>query len=113
MSMDKNIAPGTPPRVLAWRRFRRNRPAVAALLLLVMLATSALLAPVISPSAQMLQDLELGATPPSAAHWLGTDDLGRDLLSRLLHGGRISLAVGLCATLVSLCIGVEIGRAHV
>lgn len=106
---DNTIAPGTPPRVLAWRRFRRNRPAMAALVLLVLLAASALLAPVISPYPQTLQDLELGASPPSAAHWLGTDDLGRDLLSRLLHGGRISLAVGLCATFVSLCIGVAYG----
>lgn len=106
---DNTIAAGTPPRVLAWRRFRRNRPAMAALVLLVLLAASALLAPVISPYPQTLQDLELGASPPSAAHWLGTDDLGRDLLSRLLHGGRISLAVGLCATFVSLCIGVAYG----
>ncbi len=106
---DTPIAQGTPPRVLAWRRFRRNRPAVGALILLVLLAASSLLAPVISPYPHTLQDLELGATPPSAAHWLGTDDLGRDLLSRLLHGGRISLAVGLCATFVSLCIGVAYG----
>lgn len=97
------------PRAFAWRRFRRRRPALVALCLLVLLAVSALLAPVISPYPPDFQDLGLGAAAPSAAHWLGTDDLGRDMLSRLLHGGRISLAVGLCATLVSLCIGVSYG----
>jgi oligopeptide transport system permease protein len=55
------------------------------------------------------QNLDLGATPPSAAHWLGTDTLGRDLLVRLLYGGRISIGVGLCATLVALTIGVVYG----
>ena len=97
------------PWALAWRRFRRRRPAMAALVLLVLLAMAAVLAPVISPYPFELQNLELGAAAPSAAHWLGTDDLGRDMLSRLLHGGRISLAVGLCATFVSLCIGVAYG----
>lgn len=55
------------------------------------------------------QNLDLGATGPSAAHWLGTDTLGRDLLVRLLYGGRISIGVGLCATLVALTIGVIYG----
>lgn len=97
------------PRALAWRRFRRHRAAMAALLLLTLLAAAALLAPAISPYPYELQNLEMGAVAPSAAHWLGTDDLGRDLLSRLLYGGRISLSVGLCATFVSLCIGVAYG----
>ncbi len=91
------------------RRFRRNRPAVTALVLLTLLATAALLAPAISPYPVDQQNLERGATPPSSAHWIGTDDLGRDLLTRLLHGGRISLAVGLSATFVSLLIGVTFG----
>ena len=52
------------------------------------------------------QNLRLGATVPSWAHWFGTDDLGRDTLSRVIHGGRISLLVGLVGTLVSLLIGV-------
>ena len=55
------------------------------------------------------QNLDLGASAPSAAHWLGTDTLGRDLFVRLLYGGRISLGVGLCATFVALTIGVIYG----
>jgi oligopeptide transport system permease protein len=55
------------------------------------------------------QQLDLGATPPGAAHWLGTDTLGRDLFSRILYGGRISIAVGLIATFVALVIGVSYG----
>ena len=55
------------------------------------------------------QNLDLGAVAPSAAHWLGTDTLGRDFFVRLLYGGRISLGVGLCATFVALTIGVVYG----
>ena len=55
------------------------------------------------------QNLDLGASAPSAQHWLGTDVLGRDLLVRILYGGRVSLAVGLCATVVALTIGVVYG----
>ncbi len=55
------------------------------------------------------QDLSLGATPPGAEHLLGTDILGRDLFTRILYGGRVSFAVGLCATLVSVIIGVAWG----
>ena len=55
------------------------------------------------------QNLALGPAPPSHAHWLGTDPLGRDLLARLLYGGQISLMVGFCATVVSLIIGVIYG----
>jgi oligopeptide transport system permease protein len=83
--------------------------AVAGIILLALLIAAALLAPVLTPYSYEQQDLVLGATPPSASHLLGTDDLGRDLLTRMLYGGRVSLAVGLCATLVSLLIGVTYG----
>ncbi len=103
--------PHTPlsPWALMWRRLRRNHMAVAGLVVLAILITAALLAPVLTPYTYENQDLALGATTPSAAHWLGTDDLGRDSLTRLLYGGRVSLAVGICATLVSLLIGVTYG----
>ena len=94
----------------AWRRLRRNRAAVGAgwfLVFITVLAFGAAWIPRLADPA--LQDLKLGATPPSAIHWFGTDELGRDTLSRVIHGGRISLLVGLVGTLVSLLIGVTWG----
>ena len=94
----------------AWRRLRRNRAAVAAGVVLALIALVAIAAPWLPGLADpTLQNLKLGATPPSPAHPFGTDDLGRDLLARVAYGGRISLMVGLIATLVSLLIGVTWG----
>jgi len=93
----------------AWVRLRRNRLAVFGLVVMVVLILLALLTPWVAPYAYDAQDLDLGATPPSAAHWLGTDVLGRDLLTQILYGGRISLAVGFVATAVALLIGVTWG----
>ncbi len=94
----------------AWKRLRRNRAAIAAAMFLGVLSLAALLAPWLPGLADpALQDLKLSATPPSAAHWFGTDELGRDLLSRVLWGGRVSLLVGFIGTLVSLVIGVSYG----
>ena len=94
----------------AWRRVRRNRVAVAAAFFLAAITLLAALAPWL-PGLQdpTLQDLKLSATPPSLAHWFGTDELGRDAFARLLWGGRISLLVGVVGTLVSLIIGVAYG----
>jgi oligopeptide transport system permease protein len=92
----------------ALRRFSRNRMAIFGLGFLLLLAIAALAAPLFVQS-YSVQNLAYGAKPPSSAHWLGTDVLGRDLLSRVVHGSRISLAVGICATLVSLTIGVFYG----
>jgi len=93
----------------AWRRLRRNRLALFGLGMLCLFILLALLTPWIAPYAYDAQDLNLGATPPSAAHWLGTDVFGRDLLTQILYGGRISLAVGFVATAVALLIGVTWG----
>jgi oligopeptide transport system permease protein len=101
--------PARSPARETWVRFRRNRVALAGLVVLVLMSLAALFAPRLAPQAYDVQDLALGAKPPSRDHWLGTDVLGRDLLTRLLYGGRISLAVGLCATAVSLLIGVTYG----
>lgn len=93
----------------AWHRLRKNRLAVIGGVVLIILSVLCLAGPWFSPFSYQDQNLDLGATPPSSLHWLGTDTLGRDLLVRLLYGGRISLGVGLCATFVALTIGVIYG----
>ena len=94
----------------AWQRLRRNRAAVVSLIVLAMLATAALVGPALSPHAYDALDWRALAVPPGeGTHWLGTDRLGRDLLVRTLHGTRISIAIALLATTVSVIIGVAWG----
>ena len=90
----------------ALARLRKNRMAMLGLYFLLALIVIALLTPWIAPYSYEEQNLELGASPPSAQHWLGTDILGRDQLTRIMYGSRISLAVGFIATAVALTIGV-------
>ncbi|MDA9805187.1 ABC transporter permease [Gammaproteobacteria bacterium] len=90
-------------------RLTRNKAAMFGAFILFILILCAALAPWIAPYSYSFQNLELGASPPSAAHILGTDVLGRDLLSRILYGARISLLVGFVATGVALVIGVSWG----
>ena len=97
------------PRQDAWRRLKKNRPAMFGLVVLALLITLSILAPWITPYSYAEQNLELGPSAPSAAHWLGSDLFGRDLLTRMLYGSRISLAVGFIATAVALLIGVTWG----
>lgn len=91
-----------------WRRFRRHKLAMVSLFLLIILSGAAILAPWIAP-----HDPNAIAGPfagaPSRDFWLGTDQIGRDMLSRLLYGMRISLLVGVMATLISTVIGVLLG----
>lgn len=87
-------------------RLRSNKMAMLGLYFLVFLTLVALLTPWIAPYSYEEQNLELGASAPSAAHWLGTDILGRDQLTRIMYGSRISLMVGFIATAVALTIGV-------
>jgi oligopeptide transport system permease protein len=92
-----------------WQRFRRDRAAVWSGWFLVAVTAVCFLSPWISPYPYMAQDLAHSAASPSFAHWLGTDLLGRDVLSRLLQGGMISLFVGLIATAVALVVGICYG----
>ena len=94
---------------LILRRFLRHRLAVLGGAVFVLLILSAVLAPLISPYPVDETDLVNIAQSPSPVHLLGTDDLGRDLLTRLLHGGRISLLVGIASSLISTAIGILIG----
>lgn len=106
---DINAEKGTSLWEDAWRRLKKNRLALFGLGVLGLFVVSALLTPWIAPYAYDAQNLDLGATPPSAQHWLGTDIFGRDLLTQIMYGGRISLAVGFVATAVALVIGVTWG----
>ncbi len=93
----------------AWLRLRKNRLAVFGMAALTVITLACVIGPLISPYGYEQQDLRNTFAPPGAQHWLGTDQLGRDLLVRLLFGGRVSLGVGLCATFVALSIGVVYG----
>ena len=93
----------------AWLRLKKNKLAMFGMCFLIIMIILCLLAPLITPYGYEEQDLRLGASAPSAAHWLGTDTFGRDMLTRILFGGRVSLAVGFIATSVALLIGVSYG----
>ncbi|MEP5569122.1 MAG: ABC transporter permease [Halioglobus sp.] len=93
----------------AWLRLRKNKLALFGGVTLLVFIIIAILTPLIAPYSYETQNLDLGATPPSAAHWLGTDIFGRDLLTQIMYGGRISLAVGFVATSVALVIGITWG----
>jgi ABC-type dipeptide/oligopeptide/nickel transport system permease subunit len=101
----------------AWRRFALNPAALAGSLILLIVVTAAVAAPWVAPHDPTKQSLLRRFTPPvwqqggSAAYPLGTDQVGRDVLSRIIHGARISLLVGVAAVLVSLTLGVSAGLA--
>jgi oligopeptide transport system permease protein len=93
----------------AWLRLRKNKLAVASVVILVIMVLLSAIVPIVSPYGIEVQDLELGPAPPQASHWFGTDLLGRDVMTRVMDGGRISLMVGFAATAVSLTVGVLFG----
>ena len=97
------------PALETWRRFRRHVLAVTGAIVLLILVSGVLLGPYVWPVA--INDIDFAAKlqGPSLAHPLGTDDLGQDLLARMMYGGRISLAVGFAAMLVALFVGVLVG----
>jgi peptide/nickel transport system permease protein len=100
-----------------WRRFRRSKLAVGALLYIAIVALIALLAPLIAtdrpnapvPFGPNTVDIARRLQPPDDQHRLGTDDLGRDVLARMIHGARVSLSVGLTATAIALIVGSFLG----
>ncbi|MBE7681085.1 nickel transporter permease [Paenibacillus sp. P13VS] len=93
----------------AWRTFRRNRLALAGLIIIVFFILLAFLAPYISPYDYKEQVLTDRLQAPSAEHWFGTDDLGRDVFSRVLYGARISLWVGFFSVIGSIIAGALLG----
>ena len=96
-----------------WRdaldRLISNKLSLFGSIYILFIIILALITPLIAPYDYAFQNLELGPSPPSPEHWLGTDTLGRDLLTRMMYGSRVSLMVGFLATIVALTIGVTWG----
>lgn len=101
----------TRPRPSVWRVLVGERRAALALAVLVALVAFSAVGPLVHPVDPNLLELSNAAASPSASHPLGTDESGRDILARLMHGGRVSLAVGLAAVICSLAVGVSLGAA--
>jgi dipeptide transport system permease protein len=107
----------TPPSPLRdfWRYFSANKGAVAGLVIVLGVMLLAALAPWIAPYAPELTDTSVFLVPPawqaggSSAHWLGTDAIGRDILSRLIHGARLSLVIGVAVVVISVIVGTVLG----
>ncbi len=97
------------PGKLIIKRFRRNKIAVVALVVLAFLVIISVLAPVLATHNRDEINLRNRENPPSAEHWLGTDNVGRDIYSRLLYGGRVSLMVGFAASMIQVIIGIILG----
>jgi peptide/nickel transport system permease protein len=97
------------PRSRTWRRLRRHRLAIASIVVLTILAGACLAAPFIAPYGFDAIDLSSIREAPSLRHWMGTDDLGRDLLTRVLFGGRVSIMIGVLAAFIGTAAGSIIG----
>ncbi|MFN8510850.1 MAG: ABC transporter permease [Deinococcaceae bacterium] len=95
---------------LVWRRFRKSTSGKIGAVIVIIFVLLALLAPILKPYDPTLDRSYADILkPPSSSHWFGTDNLGRDIATRVLHGARISLQVGILATLVAMCIGSFLG----
>ncbi|HSB71827.1 MAG TPA: ABC transporter permease, partial [Candidatus Methylomirabilis sp.] len=93
------------------RPFRRSPLTLGASLVVILWVALAILAPVLSPYGPLQQDIVKRLAPPTEAHWLGTDVLGRDVLSRILYGARISIPVGVAAVVLAAVLGSIVGSA--
>jgi peptide/nickel transport system permease protein len=104
--------PELPSRSFAsgvWRRFRSSGGALVGALVVATIVLLALFAPVVAPHDPLAQDLATGAHAPSAAHWFGTDKLGRDVFARIVYGARISIRIGFVAVGLAITLGTLIG----
>ncbi len=97
------------PRQLFWRRFRKETTAVVGLAIIILFALLALLAPLVSPYDPLTQNISASLAAPGAAHWFGADKLGRDILSRIMYGARISLVSGVAVITMAGLFGSFVG----
>ena len=110
-----DVLPRTPvgaapaSRLRALKRVLRNPLSAAGLVVVLVMLVAAAAAPVLAPYPPTLTDFDATLQPPSVAHWFGTDELGRDQLSRVLHGLRVSVTVGVLSVVLSLLVGVPLG----
>ena len=103
-------AVGKAPRsTTVWHRFRQHHLAIAGVVILLLIVILAIFSPWIVPNDPYHTDLKAYRKPPTSEHWLGTDDAGRDVLSRVTHAGRVSLSVGLVAVGIYTTIGIILG----
>lgn len=109
LALGSEAEPRRGKRVSTWARLRRSPGAMIGLVLIVLLLLTALTADVIASQGIDDQDLRKGLWPPSREFPLGTDEFGRDMLSRIIHGSRVSLQVGIIATVISALIGISLG----
>jgi peptide/nickel transport system permease protein len=116
----RKIIQGRSPWQLAWERLRKDRAAVIAALTIAAIVIIALMAPLIAawighgPNQQFIdigENANGGPVPPGSTFWLGTDSSGRDLFVRIVYGARVSLAVGVLATMIAIALGVAFGLA--
>jgi len=94
---------------MVWRSFRRHKPAMIGSAIILLFVLAAVFASYISPYDPEKTDLDNVLQPPSTTHLMGTDDLGRDLLTRILYGGRISLSIGVMAMSLAVIVGAVVG----
>jgi peptide/nickel transport system permease protein len=97
------------PGDIVWMKLKKNKLALLSIIILSLFIVASILAPLIAPYEIDEIDLDNIEEPPSSEHLLGTDDLGRDVLSRILFGGRVSLTVGIVASIMQITIGVSLG----
>jgi peptide/nickel transport system permease protein len=104
-----SAAPRRRSRSNLLRRFTSSKAGVVAAVYLLLLVLVAIAAPLVAPADPLAQNLTAINQPPSSAHWLGTDDVGRDILSRIIYGARVSLIAGVASVLLSLAVALPLG----
>lgn len=109
LAPDLTSRPARSPGQIALARFRRSKLAILGLFMIALMTLAAIFADALAPYGENEIDLFNITASPSAEHWLGTDELGRDELSRLIYGARISLMVGIGTALISTVIGIVVG----